>query len=145
MKKNLFKKRKKVRMYVLQSMYIWSFNDIKIDDIKYNLLLNKNFNKIDIIYYDKLFYGILNKIDLIDKYIIFYGRKKISDIDIIELNIIRIAIFEFIFCKFIPYKVILSEAFFLSKIFGSFFSYSFINEILNSVVHNIKFFYKKII
>ncbi|HFL8794719.1 MAG TPA: transcription antitermination factor NusB [Candidatus Azosocius sp. HAIN] len=143
MKKNLFKKRKKAKIYVLQCMYSLFFNDIDFNKIKYNLLLNKNFNKIDINYFNKLFNGIIKELNLIDRYIFLYGRKKIVDIDVIELNIVRIAVFEFIFCSFIPYKIVLSEALFLSKMFGSNFGYSFVNGVLNSLVHEIKFFYKK--
>ncbi|QQG46835.1 MAG: transcription antitermination factor NusB [Candidatus Azosocius agrarius] len=137
-KKNLFKKRKKAKMYVLQSMYIWTFNDIEINKIKYNLLLNKNFNKIDINYFDKLLYGIINKLSLIDKFIMKYGYNKIYDISVIELNIIRIAVFEFIFCTFIPYKVVISEALLLNKIFGADLGYIFVNKMLDSIIKKIK-------
>ena len=127
-------------MYVLQGMYFWAFNNVDAEDIKHSLLLNKNFNKVDVVYFDKLFFGILSNIDLIDKYIFFCVFKKIDTISILELNIIRIAVFELIFCTFIPYKVVLSEALSLSKIFGSTFGYTFVNSILNSVILKIKFF-----
>lgn len=141
--KNLFKRRTKSRIYVLQSMYIWNFNNIGINKIKYNLLLNKNFNKIDVLYYDKLFFGILQNINLLDRCIVLYGKIKINSVNIIDLNIMRIAIFELIFCKFMPYKVILSESLFLSKLFCSDWNISFVNGVLNSVINEIKFFHKK--
>ena len=127
--KNLLKKRKKAKIYVLQSMYVWTFNNAEMNIIKDNLFYGKNLNKIDILYYDKLFNGILEKIVLIDKCIYLYGNQNIKNINILELNIIRIAIFEFIFCNFLSYKIIISEALFLSKFFGSNFCYSFIKGI----------------
>ena len=58
---------------------------------------------------------------------------------IIDLNILRMAIFELLYCKEIPPKVSLNEAIDLGKRYGSEESGSFINGILdriqNEVVH----------
>jgi N utilization substance protein B len=60
-----------------------------------------------------------------------WSLKRISPVD---RGILREAIFEFIFCKDIPYKVTLNEAIEMGKKFSSEKSGSFINGILDSVV-----------
>jgi N utilization substance protein B len=60
-----------------------------------------------------------------------WSLKRISPVD---RGILREAIFEFIFCEDIPYKVTLNEAIEMGKKFSSEKSGSFINGILDSVV-----------
>ena len=51
----------------------------------------------------------------------------------IDRNILRVAIYEMLYCKDIPYKVTLNEAIELGKKFGSDQSGAFINGVLDSV------------
>ena len=53
---------------------------------------------------------------------------------LIDLNIMRLATFEMLFCKELPNKVALNEALELSKKFGDDNSSRFINGILNQVL-----------
>jgi len=51
-----------------------------------------------------------------------------------DLNIMRIAIFEMLYCKLkVPVKVCINEALEIAKIYGSEDSHSFINGILDSI------------
>jgi len=54
----------------------------------------------------------------------------------VDINILRLAVFEFLYCEDIPPKVTLNEAVDLGKTFGSENSGSFINGILDTL--NIK-------
>ncbi|MBN1472331.1 MAG: transcription antitermination factor NusB [Syntrophaceae bacterium] len=51
----------------------------------------------------------------------------------VDINILRLAVFEFIYCDDIPSKVTLNEAVDLGKTFGSENSGSFINGILDAL------------
>ncbi len=51
----------------------------------------------------------------------------------VDINILRLAVFEFLYCDDIPPKVTLNEAVDLGKIFGSENSGSFINGILDAL------------
>lgn len=57
---------------------------------------------------------------------------------LIDLNIMRLAVFEILFCEEVPDKVALNEALELSKRFGDDNSSSFINGILNQILKNKK-------
>ena len=50
-----------------------------------------------------------------------------------DINILRLAVFEFLYCNDIPPKVTLNEAVDLGKTFGSENSGSFINGILDAL------------
>lgn len=51
----------------------------------------------------------------------------------VDINILRLAVFEFLYCEDIPPKVTLNEAVDLGKTFGSEHSGSFINGILDAL------------
>ena len=57
-------------------------------------------------------------------------------ISLVDLNIMRLAIFEILFCPQIPDKSALNEALELAKKFGEKKSPGFINGILNQVLKN---------
>lgn len=92
---------------------------------KNNLLVKKN-NFVN---------KILKKKNDIDKIISQYATKfPLDKIPKIDLSILRLAIYELIYEKKNPYKVIIDEAVELAKEFGSQNSYSFINGVLGSFV-----------
>jgi len=55
----------------------------------------------------------------------------------IDLNILRMALFELLYCEEIPPKVTINEAIDLGKRYGSEESGSFINGILDRVQHEV--------
>lgn len=79
--------------------------------------------------------GIRSKQENIDKIINKYVKNwKKERISLVDLNIMRIAVFEILFCPDIPGKVALNEAVELAKKFGEKNSASFINGILDQVL-----------
>lgn len=60
----------------------------------------------------------------------------IEQISVVDLDILRIAIFEILIDNKIPFKVSINEAIELAKIFGSESSARFINGVLGSVVRS---------
>ena len=79
--------------------------------------------------------GVENNKDEIDSLIVNAASNwTLKRINPVDRGILREAIFEFIFCVEIPYKVTLNEAIEMGKKFSSEKSGSFINGILDSVV-----------
>jgi len=102
-------------------------------------LLNKfwkNFKdaKNGIDFYLLLTRGVIKNISEIDKKIeTFSSNWKIDRMTCVDRNIIRIAVFEILFCPDIPYKVSINEAVDIGKTFGTNDSGSFINGVLDSI------------
>ena len=72
-----------------------------------------------------------NEIDsLIEK---FSSNCKISRISCVDRNVMRIAVYEMLYCEDIPSKVSINEAIEIGKKYGAEDSGSFINGILDSV------------
>ena len=82
---------------------------------------------------------ILTHIEEIDKTIEDYApRYPIDKIAKIDLAILRLSIYEIMFEKKNPVKVVIDEAIILAKEFGTEKSYAFINGVLGAVLKNIE-------
>lgn len=137
--KKLFKKRNKARKILLQNLYSLTLND-DIIAIKSSLNLH-NSNKIDTNYLNNLLHNIPKKTKTLNIFL-EYNTQKNTSISILEKIIIKIALFELLFYKEIPIKVIINESLELSKKFCSRNSHFLINKILNNItkgfIHNNK-------
>jgi N utilization substance protein B len=82
----------------------------------------------------RLVHGVLEHRIELDRLIEQYSEHwRIDRIDLIDRNILRMALFELLYCEEIPPKVTINEAIDLGKRFGSEDSGSFINGILDRV------------
>ena len=86
----------------------------------------------------KIVSGVCQHEEEIDVIIEHYSEHwRLKRMAIVDRNILRLAIFELMFCDDIPPKVVLNEAVELGKKFGSDKSGSFVNGILDKVAHRI--------
>lgn len=84
---------------------------------------------------DETLAAIVDKLAQIDTYIIQYApRYPIENIGRVDLAVLRLSIYELIYKKEQPEKVIIDEAVQLAKEFGSDKSYSFVNGVLGSIL-----------
>ena len=86
----------------------------------------------------RLVLGVLDHGPELDRLIEQYSENwHLDRINIIERNILRIAIFELLYCAEIPPKVSINEAIDLGKRYGSQDSGSFINGILDRIQNQV--------
>ncbi len=85
-------------------------------------------------YFERLTDGVLQYRDHIDKVIEQYSSNwKVRRMACVDRNVLRLAVFELLYCGDIPAKVSINEAIDIAKKFGSSESGSFINGILDSI------------
>jgi len=85
-------------------------------------------------FFKKLVHGVLSQKARVDEIIEQYSNNwKISRMPCVDRNIMRIAVFELIYCPDIPSKVSINEAIDVGKKFGTEDSGAFINGILDSI------------
>jgi N utilization substance protein B len=86
----------------------------------------------------RLVLGVLEHCSELDRLIEKYSEHWCLDrINLIERNILRMAIFELLYCEEIPPKVTINEAIDLGKRYGSEDSGGFINGILDQIQHKV--------
>jgi N utilization substance protein B len=85
-------------------------------------------------YFQRLTEGVVQYKDHIDQVIEKYSSNwKVRRMACVDRNILRLAVFELLYCGDIPAKVSINEAIDIAKKFGSAESGSFINGILDSI------------
>lgn len=79
--------------------------------------------------------GTIEKIEKIDQIVSKHATLwPLASISPLDLAILRLSVYELVFEKKIPFKVVIDEAVELSKEFGSESSSSFVNGVLGSIV-----------
>ena len=85
-------------------------------------------------FFNRLVDGVLQARDRIDDIVErFSNNWKISRMSCVDRNVLRIAVYEMIFCEDIPLKVSINEAIDVGKKYGTDESGAFINGILDSI------------
>jgi N utilization substance protein B len=134
--------RHQARVLALQSLFEWSFNSIDIEEIlkRHIEAITAANSKEPQIEIDKelaafLVRGTTENLDTIDKIIESCASEwPISQIAKVDLEILRIAIFELYIARNSPPKVAIDEAVELAKEFGGENSSKFVNGVLGTVV-----------
>lgn len=126
--------RRKSREFALQALFDMDMSQNNSEErIE---LFCRNFtpsNKI-VPFFETLIFGVKKNKKEIDSLIEKYSSNwKISRISCVDRNVMRIAVYEMLYCEDIPSKVSINEAIEIGKKYGAEDSGSFINGILDSV------------
>ncbi len=131
-------KRRRSRESALQVLYQW---DLTQQDAQRGLAhFEEHFliRKEKDAFLERIVQGVLEHCHEIDRLIEQYSENwRLDRISPIDRTILRIAIFELLYCEEIPPKVALNEAVDLGKRFGSENSGSFINGILDRILNEV--------
>ena len=122
------------RIVAMQSIYEKCFrDDADIKEIK-SRNVNEFSDRTDAEFIEKLVDGTFKNLAKIDKLISESAPEwPIEQISLIDKSILRLSIFELVYAKDAPDKVIINEAVELAKQFGSDNSSKFINGVLGTV------------
>ena len=89
---------------------------------------------VDMDYSLRLIRGVVEHLESIDRMIEEASEHwKIERMNVVDRNILRLAVFELLYSTDVPYKVAINEAVELGKAYGAEDSPSFINGVLDSV------------
>ncbi|MFA7662368.1 MAG: transcription antitermination factor NusB [Patescibacteria group bacterium] len=125
------------RSLAMQTLYQWDFNDQPNESI--NDFLNYNLSEFAPLIKEDVFAvalvnGVINNLKAIDEHIVKYAPEwPMEQITIIDRNILRLGIYELLFSKEVPPKVVINEAIELAKTFGGHSSGKFVNGVLGTI------------
>jgi N utilization substance protein B len=126
--------RRKSRELAMQALFYIDMNQNDANASLERFCVNFNPSKKARPFFLKLVNGVIQEKSEIDSIIEkFSDNWKISRMSCVDRNIIRIAVYELLYCQDIPPKVSINEAIDVGKKFGTEVSGAFINGILDSV------------
>ena len=139
MGKPVFRTRRKARVLALQSLYEADVVSHDAEQVLTRTLEGAGMPEESTIFAHELVKGVVDHKEEIDRHIKkFAPAWPVSQIPVIDRNILRLAIFEIIIDNRIPVKIGINEAVELAKSFGSDNSPKFINGVLGSIVLELK-------
>lgn len=130
--------RRNARQYALQAMYQWQLSGASITEIESDFLVNQIKHKTDLDFFKELVHAIPTQCDELDEQMIPFLSRSISELDPIELAILRLGIYELTQRLDIPYRVSINESLELAKKFGSVEGYKFVNGVLDQVARKVR-------
>ena len=138
--KNSIIGRRKTRELVVQFLFQNEFNPIPLNKaLSYFWDENKIIEK-EKTFAEKLINGVLDKKDELDKILSNYTNNwKTERLGSVDLVVMRIALFEILYCDDVPPIVAINEAVHFANDLSSFQSGKFVNGVLDSILHELDY------
>lgn len=127
--------RRRARECATQTMYAWEVSKNALDEVELAFLVdNPDESKgADLPYFRKLFRQTVNQLDAVDAALAPELDRSLEELDPIERAVLRLAAYELLFERDVPYKVVINEAIEVAKAFGAEDSHKYINGVLDKV------------
>lgn len=125
--------RHNARHYALQALYQWQIADAPTEEIEKQFIQTEIKKNTDLDYFKELLHSIPKEQNVLDNTIAPFLKRKLNELDPVELIILRIGTYELMKRPDIPYRVVINESLELTKRFGSIEGFKFVNSILDLV------------
>lgn len=132
-KKSGTAQRKKARKLILQALYQWQISGSSIAQVEAEFRADNDFDRIDAEYFKSVFREIPKMVTELDRDIEPFLDRPVSDVDPVEMSLLRMGVFEFKYRVDVPYRVVINEAVELAKMFGGTDGHKYINSILDKL------------
>lgn len=130
--------RRKSRTMAMQALYQWAMSGDELHSIEAQYFEHNNLAKVDVEYFRDILFGVPKFLNEIDTAISEHIDRKLTEINPIELAVLRVATFELLKRLDIPYKVVIKEALNLAMSFGSSEGHKFVNGVLDKVAKQVR-------
>jgi len=130
--------RRRARQFAVQAVYQWQITQTGVSQIIEQFSVDQDMSKADVPYFKELLIGVVKNVDSLDDKLSPYLSRKINDVDMVDLAVLRIAMFELTYRTDVPHKVVLNEAIELAKDFATDESYKFVNGVLDKALRSLK-------
>jgi len=132
------KTRRRARRVTLETLYEYDIANHPLGEVFEQRLLDNPMEKTGVEFASQLIQGVIKHIEETDDLIAQFAPEwPIDQMAVIDRNILRIAIFEFLIEAETPVKVAINEAVELAKTYGSDSAPRFINGVLGTLADNI--------
>ncbi len=123
--------RRKARSLALQALYQRHFSDSPVSQIEAEFVTDNDMEKLDGAYFRELLHGVDRARQQLDRQFEPVLDRPVSELDPIELAILRIGTYELMNRIDVPYRVVVNEGIELAKRFGGTDGHKYINSILD--------------
>jgi len=130
--------RHNARRYAIQALYQWFFNETQPEELIRQFTDEADHHEADMVYFKELVAGTIQHVAIIDELMLTHLDRKLKTLNPVELSVLRLAIYELLHHKDIPYKVVINEALELTKEFGAQEGHKYVNAVLDAIAPEIR-------
>ena len=127
------KQRHKARAYAVQALYQWHFSGGEMHEIIAQFMTTNDHVKADWSFFRALIEGVLKNVTTLDAAIVEHAERPATEMNPVELAIVRLGAFELMHRIDVPYKVVINEYVDLAKDYGSTEGHTFVNGVLDKL------------
>ena len=126
--------RRKAREVALQLLYLHEFDDGQVEKALAHFWRPRELDENAVEFARRLVMGVIENLEAVDSNIAESSEHwRLSRMALVDRNIMRLAVYEFLFTPETPKKVVINEALEIAKRFSSEESTQFINGILDNI------------
>ncbi|ADZ89797.1 transcription antitermination factor NusB [Marinomonas mediterranea] len=126
------------RGLALQAIYQWQMNHSAVNEIETQFTLEQDMSACDKVYFRDLLQGVTAKAKELDSLFEELLDRALSELDAIELAVLRIGSYELAHRLDVPYRVAINESVELAKSFGASESHKYVNGILDKLAQRVR-------
>jgi len=144
--------RRNARQFALQAIYSWQISKDNVAVIEEQFLTGDKYDEeehrdnepalvapeTDVTYFRDLLSGVVQHHTKLDSKLRPYLSRPMQDLDMMELALLRLAMYEMTQREDVPYKVVINEAIELAKIFAAEESHKFVNGVLDKAAPHVR-------
>ncbi|CAM3732855.1 N utilization substance protein B [Vibrio aerogenes CECT 7868] len=144
--------RRNARQFALQAIYSWQVTKENVATIESQFLAGDKYDdeehrssepslqspETDVDYFRDLLVGVVNHNMELDSKLRPYVSRPMQDLDMMELALLRLSMYEMTRREDVPYKVVINEAIELAKRFAAEDSHKFINGVLDKAAPHVR-------
>ena len=127
------KQRHRARRLAMQALYQWNYNHTPVNELIPMMLEEQGATKLDRTYFEIVAKGAIEKVDCIDAALQPLLDRELSELNPVELAILRLSAYEMLDKIEIPYRVVINEGVQLAKEFGSEQGHKYVNAVLDKL------------
>jgi N utilization substance protein B len=126
------------RRLALQAVYQWQMNKSAVSEIETQFVMDQDMDSCDKVYFHETLQGVTANAKKLDNLFEELLDRPLSELDPIELAIMRIGSFELSERLDVPYRVAINESVELAKGFGATESHKYVNGILDKLAQRVR-------
>jgi len=125
--------RRRARRLLLQALYQWQMSGTDEADIERQFKEDPAFARVDGVFFHEVLRGVIASCATLDECLAPLLDRKVTELDYVELALLRMGVYELSHRHDVPFKVVIDEAVALARVFGAEESHRYINGVLDAV------------
>lgn len=130
--------RRAARTLAVQALYQWHMAGQSLTEIEAQFRVDNDFSSLDSAYFHELFTGVAKQKPELDQLLAPLLDRDLTELDPVELAILRQSSYELRHRLDVPYRVVINEGIELAKVFGATDSHRFINGVLDRLALSLR-------